>query len=166
MSISRSRRRRPRSRTFSDSGGGRYTERVLTTVYLALGSNLGDREALLNEAIRRLAEEGVETVRRSSILETEPAYVLDQPKFLNMVVEARTAHFATELLRRTQRVERAMGRVKTIDKGPRKIDIDILYFDGLTLRTPRLTIPHPGIAERPFVLIPLAEIAPHLARRD
>jgi 2-amino-4-hydroxy-6-hydroxymethyldihydropteridine diphosphokinase len=138
----------------------------LTTVYLALGSNLGDREALLHEAIRRLADEGVETVRRSSILETEPAYVLDQPKFLNMVVEARTAHFVTELLRRTQRVERAMGRVKKIDKGPRNIDIDILYFDALTLRTPRLTIPHPGIAERPFVLIPLAEIAPHLARQD
>lgn len=92
--------------------------------------------------------------------------MLDQPKFLNMVIEARTAHFATELLRRTQRVERAMGRVKKIDKGPRNIDIDILYFGALTLRTPRLTIPHPGIAERPFVLIPLAEIAPHLVPRD
>jgi 2-amino-4-hydroxy-6-hydroxymethyldihydropteridine diphosphokinase len=134
----------------------------LTSVYLALGSNLGDREALLNEAIDRLAAEGVETVRRSSIIETAPAYVLDQPHFLNMVIEARTNHFATELLRRTQGVERAMGRRKILDKGPRNIDIDILYYNALTLSTPHLTIPHPLIHERPFVLIPLAEIAPHL----
>jgi 2-amino-4-hydroxy-6-hydroxymethyldihydropteridine diphosphokinase len=127
-------------------------------VYLALGSNLGDREAMLNKAIAYLAAEGVRTVRRSSIIETAPAYVLDQPKFLNMVIEARTAHFATELLRRTQRVEKAIGRVKTIDKGPRLIDIDILYFDDLQLQSPHLTIPHPLIHERPFVLIPLREL--------
>ena len=130
----------------------------MTTTYLALGSNLGDREALLNEAIERLSKEGVETVRRSGIIETAPAYVLDQPDFLNMVIEARTEHFAFELLNRTQRVERAMGRQKTIDKGPRNIDIDILYFGGLILTTPHLTIPHPLIHERPFVLIPLAEL--------
>ena len=130
----------------------------MTTTYLALGSNLGDREALLNEAIARLLKEGVETVRRSGIIETAPAYVLDQPRFLNMVIEARTEHFAFELLNRTQRVERAMGRRKTIDKGPRNIDIDILYFDALILKTPHLTIPHPLIHERPFVLIPLAEL--------
>ena len=105
-----------------------------------------------------LAAEGVRTVRRSSIIETAPAYVLDQPHFLNMVIEARTAHFATELLKRTQRVEKALGRVKTIDKGPRNIDIDILYFDDLRLQTPHLTIPHPLIHERPFVLIPLREL--------
>ena len=130
----------------------------MTTTYLALGSNLGDREALLNEAIARLLKEGVETVRRSGIIETAPAYVLDQPRFLNMVIEARTEHFAFELLNRTQRVERAMGRQKTIDKGPRNIDIDILYFGSLILKTPHLTIPHPLIHERPFVLIPLAEL--------
>ncbi len=113
---------------------------------------------MLNKAIAYLAAEGVRTVRRSSIIETEPAYVLDQPKFLNMVIEARTAHFATELLKRTQRVEKAMGRVKTVDKGPRLIDIDILYFDDLRLQSPRLTIPHPLIHERPFVLIPLREL--------
>ena len=130
----------------------------MTTTYLALGSNLGDREALLIEAIVRLSKEGVETVRRSGIIETAPAYVLDQPDFLNMVIEARTEHFAFELLNRTQRVERAMGRQKTIGKGPRNIDIDILYFGGLILTTPHLTIPHPLIHERPFVLIPLAEL--------
>ena len=132
----------------------------MTPVYLALGSNLGDREALLNEAIERLAKEGVETVRRSSILETAPAYVLDQPHFLNMVIEARTEHFAFELLRRTQKVEREMGRKKLIDKGPRNIDIDILYFGSLTVKTPDLTIPHPLIHERPFVLDPLTELNP------
>ena len=130
----------------------------MTKIYLALGSNLGDREALLNEAIERLAKEGIETVRRSSIIETAPAYVLDQPHFLNMVIEARTEHYAFELLQRTQQVERDMGRKKTIDKGPRNIDIDILYFDSLILKSPDLTIPHPHIHERPFVLIPLAEL--------
>jgi len=130
----------------------------LTKIYLALGSNLGDREALLNEAIERLAKEGIETVRRSSIIETAPAYVLDQPHFLNMVIEARTEHYAFELLQRTQQVERDMGRKKIIDKGPRNIDIDILYFDSLILKSPDLTIPHPHIHERPFVLIPLAEL--------
>lgn len=134
----------------------------MTTVFLALGSNLGDRQALLEEAIRRLAEEGIEIIRRSSIIETAPAYVLDQPSFLNMVIEVRTESFAPELLRRTQKVERAMGRRKLIDKGPRNIDIDILHFGNLVLRTPHLTVPHPLIHERPFVLIPLAEIAPHL----
>ncbi len=130
----------------------------MTTIYLALGSNLGDREALLNEAIERLRAEQIETVRRSAIIETAPAYVLDQPHFLNMVIEARTEHFAFELLNRTQKVETEMGRQKTVDKGPRNIDIDILYFGSLTLRTPDLTLPHPLIHERPFVLIPLAEL--------
>jgi len=133
----------------------------LTQIYLALGSNLGDREALLNEAIDRLAQEGVETLRRSSIIETAPAYVLDQPHFLNMVVEAQTEHSAFELLQRTQKVEREMGRKKIIDKGPRNIDIDILYFGSLTLKSPDLTIPHPHIHERPFVLIPLGELKRH-----
>ena len=130
----------------------------MTTIYLALGSNLGDRQALLNEAILRLEHEGIETIRRSTVIETAPAYVLDQPHFLNMVIEAETPHFAIELLRRTQRVERAMGRVKTIDKGPRNIDIDILYFGNLRLQTPHLTIPHPHIHEREFVLTPLNEL--------
>ena len=130
----------------------------MTTIYLALGSNLGDREALLNEAIERLRVEQIETTRRSTIIETAPAYVLDQPYFLNMVIEAQTEYFAFELLNRTQKVESDMGRQKTIDKGPRNIDIDILYFDELTLQTPHLTLPHPLIHERSFVLIPLAEL--------
>lgn len=138
----------------------------MTTIYLALGSNLGDRAALLEEALVRLAHNGVETVRRSSIIETAPAYVLDQPHFLNMVVEARTEHSPFELLRRTQSVERAMGRVKIVDKGPRNIDIDILHFGDVAIRSPKLTLPHPLIHERPFVLIPLGEIAPQLVRHS
>lgn len=130
----------------------------MTTVYLGLGSNLGDRHALLNEAILRLEAEQVYTIRRSTIIETAPAYVLDQPRFLNMVIEARTPHFVFELLIRTQKVEREMGRRKIIDKGPRNIDIDILYFGNLRLHTPHLTVPHPLIHERPFVLVPLAEL--------
>lgn len=130
----------------------------MTTVYLGLGSNLGDRQALLNDAIQRLELEQVHTLRRSSIIETAPAYVLDQPYFLNMVIEARTPHFVFELLIRTQKVEREMGRRKIIDKGPRNIDIDILYFGNLRLHTPHLTVPHPLIHERPFVLVPLAEL--------
>lgn len=130
----------------------------MTKIYLALGSNLGDREALLNEAIDRLAKEGIETVRRSGIIETAPAYVLDQPHFLNMVIEAQTEHYAFELLQRTQKVEREMGRQRIIAKGPRNIDIDILYFGSLVLKSPDLTIPHPHINERPFVLIPLGEL--------
>jgi 2-amino-4-hydroxy-6-hydroxymethyldihydropteridine diphosphokinase/dihydropteroate synthase len=130
----------------------------LTIIHLALGSNLGDRLALLEEAILRLETHQIHTLRRSTIIETAPAYVLDQPRFLNMVIEAQTPHSPFELLKRTQAVERAMGRVKTIDKGPRIIDIDILYFANLRLQSPRLTIPHPLIHERPFVLIPLAEL--------
>ncbi|MSV31564.1 MAG: 2-amino-4-hydroxy-6-hydroxymethyldihydropteridine diphosphokinase [Bryobacterales bacterium] len=142
----------------SPAAANRPTQPVLTTIYLALGSNLGDREALLNEAIERLRVEQIETVRRSTIIETAAAYVLDQPHFLNMVIEAQTEHFAFELLNRIQKVETEMGRQKTIDKGPRNIDIDILHFDELTLQTPHLTLPHPLIHERPFVLIPLAEL--------
>lgn len=117
---------------------------------------------MLNEALLRLEAEGVHVVRRSRMVPTAPQYVVDQPEFLNIAVEVETEHFVTELLRRTQAVEKAMGRVKLRDKGPRNIDIDILLFDELTLRSPKLNIPHLHMYERPFVLIPLAEIAPHL----
>ncbi len=132
----------------------------MTITYLALGSNLGDRQAHLLDAIARLNAAGVETLRRSSIIETPPAYVLDQPHFLNMVIEAQTSLFVTELLRRTQQIERDMGRRKIIDKGPRLIDIDILLFGNLSLQSPKLTVPHPLMHERPFVLVPLAELIP------
>ena len=134
----------------------------MKTIYLGLGSNLGDRRAMLEEALRRIAAAGIAIIKRSTIIETEPAYVLDQPRFLNMAIEAETTLMPRALLRKLQRIEREMGRVKTIDKGPRLIDIDILFYGDLIVRTKELTIPHPLLHERRFALEPLHEIAPGL----
>jgi len=132
------------------------------TVYLALGSNLGDREARLLEAIQRMEAAGIRILRRSSIYETEPRDLRDQPWFLNMVVEAETGLLPLQLLAQTQRVEREMGRKREVPKGPRAIDIDILLFGNSTIETKELQIPHSRLAERRFVLEPLAELAPDL----
>jgi 2-amino-4-hydroxy-6-hydroxymethyldihydropteridine diphosphokinase len=139
----------------------------MKAVYLALGSNIGDRRVNLETAIGRLAAESpeIEVVRSSSIYETEPRDNPAQAWFLNMVVEARTALFPMQLLGRTQRIETEMGRRRSptaAPKGPRIIDIDILLFGKFVMDTPKLTIPHPRIEERRFVLEPLAEIAPEL----
>lgn len=132
----------------------------MKTIYLALGSNLGDRRALLEDALRRIEGAGITIAKRSAIIETEPAYVLDQPRFLNMVIEARTTLMPRALLRRLQRIERELGRKKIIDKGPRSIDIDILFYGDIVMHTKDLTIPHALLHERRFVLEPLHEIAP------
>ena len=132
-----------------------------STVYLALGSNLGDRQANLMEAIRRLAAK-VSVEVMSSVYETEPAYITDQPRFLNMVLRGRTALSPHELLDFIQAIEQAMGRVRGRRFGPRLIDVDILTYDEIQLDTAELTIPHPRMMERDFVLQPLAEIAPDL----
>ena len=134
----------------------------MTRVFLSLGSNLGDREALLQEALRRLEASGVAIVQRSSIRETEPQDLTDQPKFLNMAVEAATDLSPAELLSRIHVIEAAMGRERTIPKGPRTIDIDILFYGDTVMETGQLQIPHPRLASRRFVLEPLAEIAPGL----
>ena len=129
-------------------------------VYLGLGSNLGNRQDNLEEAVRRLEQEGVRPLRYSSIWETEPREVLDQPWFLNMAVEAETRLFPRQLLACIQRIELAMGRRRVIAKGPRLIDIDILFYGPTVVATADLLIPHPAIAERRFVLEPLAELSP------
>jgi len=134
----------------------------LKTAYLSLGSNLGDREARLLEAIQRMEAAGIRILRRSSIYETEPRDLRDQPWFLNMVVEAETGLLPLQLLAQTQRVEREMGRKREVPKGPRAIDIDILLFGNSTIETKELQIPHSRLAERRFVLEPLAELAPDL----
>jgi 2-amino-4-hydroxy-6-hydroxymethyldihydropteridine diphosphokinase len=134
----------------------------LNTAFLSLGSNLGDREALLNEALNRLETEGVHVVRRSSIHETEPQDYLDQPRFLNMAIEVETDLTPRELLAAIQKIETEMGRQRTIPKGPRTIDIDILFYANQVIATPALEIPHPRLTERNFVLDPLQEIAPDL----
>jgi 2-amino-4-hydroxy-6-hydroxymethyldihydropteridine diphosphokinase len=134
----------------------------LNIAFLSLGSNLGDREALLNEALNRLETEGVHVVRRSSIHETEPQDYLDQPRFLNMAIEVETDLTPRELLAAIQKIETEMGRQRTIPKGPRTIDIDILFYANQTISPPGLEIPHPRLTERLFVLDPLSEIAPDL----
>jgi len=130
-------------------------------VYLALGSNLGDRRANLAAALARLRE-GVTVDAISSLYETEPAYVTEQPRFLNAVLRGRTTIGPDELLAFVKEIERAQGRVAGPRFGPRLVDIDLLLYGDTALTTPELTIPHPRMAERPFVLVPLAEIAPDL----
>jgi 2-amino-4-hydroxy-6-hydroxymethyldihydropteridine diphosphokinase len=134
-------------------------------IFLALGSNLGDRARNLESALERLEAGGVRVQVRSSIYETAPQEFLDQPWFLNQVVRAETSLFPLQLLRLTQRIEREMGRDRgpgAIPKGPRLIDIDILLFGQVAIDTPQLVIPHPAMLERRFVLEPLVEIAPEL----
>jgi GTP cyclohydrolase-4 len=130
-------------------------------VHLALGSNLGDRQANLAEALQGLRAQ-VQVDRMSSVYETEPAYVTDQPRFLNMVVTGATDLKPAELLAFVKRLEERMGRRQGERYGPRPIDVDILFYDDQVIETDDLTVPHPRLAERGFVLAPLAEIAPAL----
>ena len=131
-------------------------------IYLSLGSNIGDREANLRKAVELLEALDVHVLRASRIYETEPVDYVDQAWFLNQVVEAETALFPMQLLTRIARIERELGRTRTVPKGPRTLDIDILFYAEAVVRTARLEIPHPRMAERRFVLLPLAELAPDL----
>jgi 2-amino-4-hydroxy-6-hydroxymethyldihydropteridine diphosphokinase len=127
--------------------------------YLSLGSNIGDREAHLREAIRRLESAGkLRSV--SSIYETEPVEFTDQPQFLNCAVALENSSTPEQLMRQLLTIEKAMGRQRIQKKGPRTIDLDILLFEDEVVDTPGLTIPHPAMQYRRFVLEPLAEIAP------
>jgi 2-amino-4-hydroxy-6-hydroxymethyldihydropteridine diphosphokinase len=130
--------------------------------FLGLGSNLGDRAANLAEAARLMTNERLRIKRTSSIWETAPRDVLDQPWFLNQVVEVETDLFPRQLFQRLQRIEREMGRQKRIPKGPRLIDLDILLYGNAVVNSAELEIPHPRMTERRFVLAPLAELAPDL----
>jgi len=134
----------------------------LKTIYLSLGSNLGDRAANLRAAIERLAAPDLRVLRASPVYETEPMENTFQGWFLNLVVEAETKLFPLQLLARTQKIERALGRVRTIPKGPRTIDIDILFYAATIMRTYKIEIPHPRLSERRFVLAPLHDLAPDL----
>ena len=132
------------------------------TVYLGLGSNLGDRKEHLRRAVEELQGPDLRIVRLSPLYETEPVEYTQQPWFVNQVAEAETGLFPMQLFSRMGRVERALGRVRGIPKGPRVIDIDILFFGRAVVRTAKLEIPHPRIAERRFVLAPLADLTPEL----
>lgn len=131
-------------------------------IYLSLGSNLGDREANLRSGLDALRPV-VDTQRVSSIYETDPWGVQDQPPFLNLVTAGETRLEPLDLLRAVKEVERAVGRAPTYRWGPRVVDIDILLYGALTLQSPELTVPHAEMHNRAFVLVPLAEIAPDLA---
>ena len=134
----------------------------MKVLYLSLGSNIGDREDNLRKAIERLAAPDLHVLRVSPVYETEPVEYTNQRWFLNLVVEAETTLFPRMLLTRIHRIERALGRVRTVPKGPRTIDIDILLYGRAVVEIPDLQIPHPRMTERRFVLVPLADLVPHL----
>ncbi len=132
----------------------------MTKVYLSLGSNMGDRGANIQTALVDLEQWGVKVVRSSSLYETDPFGVKNQPGFLNMAVEAATGRSPEDLLTAIHAIERSLGRERKEKWGPRSIDIDILFYDNKVFEDPGLTIPHSHLAERKFVLVPLHEIAP------
>ena len=131
------------------------------TVYLGLGTNLGDRRMNLQTAIRALPP-AVLVRAESKIYETPAWGYEDQPRFLNMAIEAQTELAPKDLLAHIKEIERRLGRKATFRWGPRVIDIDILFFDELVLESPQLIIPHARLQERAFVLVPLRDLAPDL----
>jgi 2-amino-4-hydroxy-6-hydroxymethyldihydropteridine diphosphokinase len=131
-------------------------------IYLSLGANLGDRAANLERAIAALPEAGVRVLRRSSLYETEPVDFLTQPWFLNCVLEAETSLMPRQLLHALQGIERTLGSMKLVARGPRVIDLDILFYGASVIQTEEMEIPHPRMSQRRFVLVPLAELAPSL----
>lgn len=130
-------------------------------IYLALGSNLGDRLANLKQAISSLTPQ-MEVQAKSAVYETPPWGYEDQPKFLNQVIKAKTYLDPESLLKHLKRLEVALGRKESFPNGPRLIDLDILFYDDQVLNTPSLVIPHPRLQERGFVLLPLMDIDPDL----
>jgi 2-amino-4-hydroxy-6-hydroxymethyldihydropteridine diphosphokinase len=134
----------------------------MTTVFLSLGSNIGDRGAHLNAAIVALADAGVRVRKVSTFYETEPVDYLQQEWFLNCVVEGETELPGGTLLTKLREIEMRAGSKKVIAKGPRILDIDVLLYGDETIATAELQVPHPRMTQRRFVLVPLAEIAPDL----
>lgn len=135
---------------------------MFPSVFLGLGSNLGDRKAALERALLLLAGRGFRLLAQSSLYETEPVGGPPQDWFLNRVVGGETALSAEALLDACLAVEQEMGRLRLVRNGPRLIDLDLLLYGDLCRQSPRLTLPHPRLQERRFVLLPLAEIAPQL----
>ena len=136
----------------------------MATIYLGLGSNLGHREDNIRRAVDELKENGIEVHRISTIIETDPVGGPAQGKFLNAVIKGRTEVVPEELLAQLKSIEKKLGRSPSSVNGPRMIDIDILLYDQWQMETPHLTIPHPRMRERDFVMTPLREIAPELIK--
>ncbi len=132
----------------------------MAIAYIGIGSNLGNREENCLRAIELLEKRGIVVKKRSSMYETEPWGVKEQPRFINMAIEVETDIGPGELLRILKDVEKEIGREETFRWGPRVVDLDILLYEDLILKEPDLEIPHPLMHERDFVLRPLCEIAP------
>ena len=137
---------------------------MIQNAYVGLGSNLGDRAGYLLLAVRGMLDAGLDVIRLSSIYETEPVEYENQPAFLNLVAELRgsTLPEPQQMLARLLRIEYALGRKRDIPMGPRTIDLDLLIFKDRQLETEFLTLPHPRMALRRFVLVPLNELVPSL----
>lgn len=133
----------------------------MTNVWIGLGSNLGEREVYLHSALKHMARlKDTRIVQRSSVYVTEPQGLTEQPSFYNMVVEIETGLSPYDLLQSLLAIERTLGRVRTVRYGPRTIDLDILLYGDRVLTDEQLTVPHPRMVERSFVLVPLLEIYP------
>ncbi|MGE9212238.1 MULTISPECIES: 2-amino-4-hydroxy-6-hydroxymethyldihydropteridine diphosphokinase [unclassified Exiguobacterium] len=129
-------------------------------MYVALGSNIGERANYLAEAIQAMAANGLQVMKESSVYETAPVGYTDQPSFYNMVVEVEPSFSAEAALLQLQQIERDLGRERLFKNGPRTIDLDILVYNSEDIQSKQLTVPHPRMHERAFVLAPFAEIAP------
>jgi 2-amino-4-hydroxy-6-hydroxymethyldihydropteridine diphosphokinase len=134
----------------------------MKTIFLSLGSNVGDREQNIAEAIEAMPSRGIQVRHHSSLYATEPVDVPTQCWFLNCVVEAQTDLMPRQLLHALQELERELGRRRLVRRGPRVVDIDILLYGASVVRAPELEVPHPRMADRRFVLVPLRELAPAL----
>ncbi|KAG0126688.1 Dihydropteroate synthase-like protein [Tuber indicum] len=129
--------------------------------FIALGSNIGDRFQAIKDAVAEVEKRGIKVKKTSSLYQSAPMYYLDQPTFLNGVIQVETTLSPDVLLKTLKDIESLLGRLKSIENGPRSIDLDILLYDNLVLETPHLTIPHPKMLEREFVLRPLCDISPN-----
>ncbi|HIU64202.1 MAG TPA: 2-amino-4-hydroxy-6-hydroxymethyldihydropteridine diphosphokinase [Candidatus Avacidaminococcus intestinavium] len=134
----------------------------MSIVFIALGSNLGKRSFYIKEAIKRLQEEGLELLAKSSLIETQPYGVTDQPNFINAVISMKTSLEPQVLLQLLLQIEQELGRVRKRHWGERTIDLDLLFYDEVILQEKNLILPHPDLQNRDFVLGPLVEIAPNL----
>lgn len=132
----------------------------MPAVFLSLGSNLGDRIVLLQQVLNALGKDAGKIVNASSWYETEPVGKISQPWFVNCVAQLRTELAPEQMFAACRAIEDRLGRMRTQRWGPRTADIDILFYGGQIIRTPQLTIPHPELLRRRFVLVPLAQLAP------
>lgn len=132
-------------------------------VYIAMGSNVGDRAATLARAVEEMSRAGLRVLRQSSLYATQPVGGPPQAWFLNAVVEAETDWMPLRLLHALQKIERALGRRRMVIRGPRTLDLDVLFYGGSVIRSRELEVPHPRLPQRRFVLAPLAELAPALS---